>query len=177
MQATASNGCGATIAARLRWLRRERNLTQMEMAKALGLSSVSYVSKLEHGQPIGEVTFDRVCKYFCVDPKWLKMGIGDAPVMPEPVPEKFAQVVVSKDGDVVPPSGTVNAPRLAILERDELLRRVITAVLDPETAGKAAKVMGALGISEERATTVVVKELLISQGIDPDRDRSGSFSR
>lgn len=70
-----------TLAQRLRLSRKERGLTQAQLAEAAGVAQ-SDISKLERGEAQKTANLVRLAKALGVNPAWL--DTGDGPTAPEP---------------------------------------------------------------------------------------------
>lgn len=75
MNKTSMNG--STINERVRFIRKDLNMTQVEFANTLGIkqNTISYIEK--NGNPINERNCKLICKTFNIDYFWLIDGIGE----------------------------------------------------------------------------------------------------
>lgn len=62
---------------RIAWVRKQKNISQGEMADTLGLSR-NYISLIENGNRTpSDRTISDICRIFGVDEAWLRDGIGE----------------------------------------------------------------------------------------------------
>ena len=66
-----------TINERVRFVRKDLNMTQVQFANALGIkqNTISYIEK--NGNPVNERNCKLICKTFNIDYFWLTKGIGE----------------------------------------------------------------------------------------------------